>query len=278
MDKKNTILLTVIAVATLLVAVVGATFAYYSVQHLNSTSKISVNATSDPVGAITLYSPNTELGMTITPTDMAQPTEDRHFYALVYKSAEGDLETPNEAETSNTNGKYANSRKNHIMTRAVLVGGNEETGYTCTSKLKITLNTATGSMGEVLKQGDAILYFTTNHTTMSRPGENDYKTDQTLDLSELVKENQATGEIIYDVIYKVDGNTKDKKREANIFADLEITNKANEDQRYLAGANKGIVEGGAGVGTAGEGTAGATLNVYLETTAFSCTIDAKKAS
>ena len=31
MDKKNTMLLTVIAVATLLVAVVGATFAFFSV-------------------------------------------------------------------------------------------------------------------------------------------------------------------------------------------------------------------------------------------------------
>ena len=32
MDKKNTVLLTVIAVATLLVAVVGATFAYFTAQ------------------------------------------------------------------------------------------------------------------------------------------------------------------------------------------------------------------------------------------------------
>lgn len=278
MDKKNTILLTVIAVATLLVAVVGATFAYYSVQHLNSTSKISVNATSDPVGAITLYSPNTELGMTITPTDMAQPTEDRHFYALVYKSAEGDLETPNEANSETTNGKYANSRKNYKMTRAVLVGGNEETGYTCTSKLKITLNTATGSMGEVLKQGDAIMHFTTHQATMKKQNENDYNTEQTLDLFELVHQGQATGEITYDIIYNVDGNTKQSKREANIMADLEIINKVNEDQRYLAGANKGIVEGSAGIGTAGEGTEGATLNVYLETITFNCTIDAKKAS
>ena len=36
MEKKNTILLTVIAVATLLVAVVGATFAYFTAT--NSTS------------------------------------------------------------------------------------------------------------------------------------------------------------------------------------------------------------------------------------------------
>jgi predicted ribosomally synthesized peptide with SipW-like signal peptide len=36
MDKKNTVLLTVIAVATLLVAVVGATFAYFSAQVTNN--------------------------------------------------------------------------------------------------------------------------------------------------------------------------------------------------------------------------------------------------
>ena len=37
-NKKNTILLTVIAVATLLVAVVGATFAYFTAQGGTGTS------------------------------------------------------------------------------------------------------------------------------------------------------------------------------------------------------------------------------------------------
>lgn len=45
MEKKNTILLTVIAIATLLVAVVGATFAYFSVTVTNSAAP-TVKATT----------------------------------------------------------------------------------------------------------------------------------------------------------------------------------------------------------------------------------------
>lgn len=55
MDKKNTVLLTVIAVATLLVAVVGATFAYFSakVTEVNKTETVIKSA---------------ELGITFTGT------------------------------------------------------------------------------------------------------------------------------------------------------------------------------------------------------------------
>lgn len=45
MDKKNTIFLTVIAVATLLVAVVGATFAYFTAQ-TGTTKDVPVNVTT----------------------------------------------------------------------------------------------------------------------------------------------------------------------------------------------------------------------------------------
>jgi len=45
MDKKSTVLLTVIAVATLLVAVVGSTFAFFAIQETN-TAKVSEPAQS----------------------------------------------------------------------------------------------------------------------------------------------------------------------------------------------------------------------------------------
>lgn len=73
MDKKNTVLLTVIAVATLLVAVVGATFAYFSakVTEVNKTETVLKSA---------------ELGITFTGTqeitaDSIQPgwTADKVF-------------------------------------------------------------------------------------------------------------------------------------------------------------------------------------------------------
>ena len=46
MEKKNTLLLTVIAVATLLVAVVGATFAYFGSFNTTVENKAAVNVTT----------------------------------------------------------------------------------------------------------------------------------------------------------------------------------------------------------------------------------------
>ena len=44
MEKKNTVLLTVIAISTLLVAVVGATFAYFSANITGNNGKVTVTA------------------------------------------------------------------------------------------------------------------------------------------------------------------------------------------------------------------------------------------
>ena len=52
MEKKNTMLLTVIAVATLLVAVVGATFAYYSVTSENTSASRTVTTTTPKFGSV----------------------------------------------------------------------------------------------------------------------------------------------------------------------------------------------------------------------------------
>jgi len=46
MERKNTILLTVIAVATLLVAVVGASFAFFAIQPQTEGSKVEVETTT----------------------------------------------------------------------------------------------------------------------------------------------------------------------------------------------------------------------------------------
>ena len=42
MEKRNTVLLTVIAIATLLVAVVGATFAYFSADISGNNGSVTV--------------------------------------------------------------------------------------------------------------------------------------------------------------------------------------------------------------------------------------------
>jgi len=70
MDKKNTMLLTVIAVATLLVAVVGATFAYFSVTN-STVGGTTVDAAVEQVGTVTL-SGGADLDLTVTAAQMAQ--------------------------------------------------------------------------------------------------------------------------------------------------------------------------------------------------------------
>lgn len=60
MEKKNTVLLTVIAIATLLVAVVGATFAYFSAS-VTSTDKTTVTTTTAKANDVFSYTANNEL-------------------------------------------------------------------------------------------------------------------------------------------------------------------------------------------------------------------------
>ena len=80
MDKKNTMLLTVIAVATLLVAVVGATFAYYSVTTTNQSSTRTVTTTTPPLATVTLTQGSDNLYLNITGDQMADNSTARRTY------------------------------------------------------------------------------------------------------------------------------------------------------------------------------------------------------
>lgn len=66
MEKKNTILLTVIAIATLLVAVVGATFAYFTAQvTTNNDDQNNVDVTTAALATATM-----DLGPQVTANDI----------------------------------------------------------------------------------------------------------------------------------------------------------------------------------------------------------------
>ena len=80
MDKKNTMLLTVIAVATLLVAVVGATFAYYSVTSNNTSSTRTVTTTTPEVGSVALTSTGVDLYVHLTGDQMADTATAKRTY------------------------------------------------------------------------------------------------------------------------------------------------------------------------------------------------------
>ena len=73
--KNNTAMLTVIAIATLLVAVVGATFAYFSASETN-TSNVTVSATTASAADVFTSTGNSTIEFEITADKMQHPVSD----------------------------------------------------------------------------------------------------------------------------------------------------------------------------------------------------------
>ena len=79
MERKNTMLLTVIAVATLLVAVVGATFAYYSVQGGANSSTTAINTSTGAAATVTYTAGEDQLYLKVTAAQMAQTAQGIYY-------------------------------------------------------------------------------------------------------------------------------------------------------------------------------------------------------
>ena len=72
MEKRNTLLLTVIAVATLLVAVVGATFAYFATNTSSATGNVGVTANTAAGGNSVFTATGDTISLNVTAADMQQ--------------------------------------------------------------------------------------------------------------------------------------------------------------------------------------------------------------
>ena len=121
MDKKNTMLLTVIAVATLLVAVVGATFAYFGVTGGDDSATAAVTGSVESVGTVLLSATNADLELVVSDADMSRANSGKTYYAAtnekVTVEAGGQAPTPNTIATATASG---------------------ESTYTCTYSLAVT--------------------------------------------------------------------------------------------------------------------------------------------
>ena len=120
MERKNTMLLTVIAVATLLVAVVGATFAYYSVTGTNTSTTNTVSTTTQKVGTVTLAEQDEQLYLNVTANQLAKSLAGHDYWA----------------KTENENA--AESQQTHTLASITVAGGETTTKYHCTFKLTVT--------------------------------------------------------------------------------------------------------------------------------------------
>ena len=126
MEKKNTMLLTVIAVATLLVAVVGATFAYFSIT-ATGNGETSATISAQKIGTVTISTVenNKTLKLSLTADDMALSNANTKYYA-----------TPNGTGDKKKDTKYD-------IANITYTGGEDGVSYDCPVDVEIS---ASGSM------------------------------------------------------------------------------------------------------------------------------------
>ncbi len=128
MDKKNTMLLTVIAVATLLVAVVGATFAYFTAVNVDNASTTAATTVED-VGLVSLSS-GQALHLDVTAEDFSKAAAGENGVTYYAQPAAG----------------RAESASNDEVLAITVEGGSDTAVYECSFDLAVTTTgTATGT-------------------------------------------------------------------------------------------------------------------------------------
>ena len=142
MDKKNTMLLTVIAVATLLVAVVGATFAYFTATANTNNTTAGVTATTGTVSTVNLVGASKTLKLDTVVADFEHVTTNKQPYYAV--------------ETTNASG-YAAVAQNHVLGTVSIEGDGK---FNCTYTVTVTADNVPADMkatdGSVVVNGENI--------------------------------------------------------------------------------------------------------------------------
>ena len=227
MEKKNTMLLTVIAVATLLVAVVGATFAYFSLTVSGEATNTTAKVGTSNLGMVTLTDKNIQFELSVTAEDMAMPSggKDEYYYAMK-KGGDG-------VSSSQYGGKFlkqegdssAPSGATQQIAEFTVNGGEATDEYTCGYKVTVE---APSNMLDKLSNSD--LNLTIEGAGLSSNGTDTSAGNVQTDLKDLEGSN-GTKSKVYNGKFKLSG---DEDNEA-IQATLYLVNSNSRDQKDLAG-------------------------------------------
>ena len=199
-EKRNQKITILIGLITLLVAVLGATYAYFQINTNNESSNTTITGSTPPNSLVTLIPGTDNLHINLSASDMAQANATKEYYAT---DAEDKSYEDNESDGTKT------------IAKVELTGGEESLRYSCTAKLtisKVSDSEETDTIIDALTPGDMILQFKGNII------------NEKLDLSELKENNPKE----YTLNFKM---AKDKEK--NIQAYIKLINK-DEPQNYLA--------------------------------------------
>lgn len=230
MDKKNTMLLTVIAVATLLVAVVGATFAYFSITtSAGGSSQANFSGQTEEIssyGTLVLSDGAAKnLYMYVTAADMAQSNIGKAFHAVT--------------TVNGTTSNFAETEQSHpiaVMTRSKVGTEAVKGNVQCEAKLLVK---STGG----LNADETAHVFTeaTDGTLTLKNGSNATgftatPTPTTLTLKEIFDATNTGAKEGKEVTVTFNLNGEGT---STLYADVVLNNTASEQQR-IAGKAFGI--------------------------------------
>lgn len=214
MDKKNTMLLTVIAVATLLVAVVGATFAYFSLTTTGNGGTTTVTSNVGKLPTITVNGSKETLNLNLTTTDMAKPDVATNYYAI----------KGTDSNDSKSGGKWSNSAQNLQAGSIAVTNIEDNTNISCTTSVAVNLS---GTMVGHLTKGDAFLVLKGYITNGDGAG-------QTIDLTDIGSLIGSNDDATRTTTYTGKITLNKNKATEDLQADLYIVNKQEDSQNHLA--------------------------------------------
>lgn len=210
MDKKNTMLLTVIAVATLLVAVVGATFAFFSLSVQGGDQTTTATVSSGKIGTVTYSSDNPALYLGVSTADMDKTLGGQKYYATT--------EAPSDNEF-----KHGSDSSAITIAKVALANADEKDIYTCSATLELKV---TGLTSAEVSSKDWLTLTFGGDLVSGVDG-----LDAPIDLNSWLTENAES----YTKTYDIDNFQLTGVQEKTVTAVLALTNSAEDDQKALAG-------------------------------------------
>ena len=174
-NKKKQKIAALVGLITLLIAVLGATYAYFQISTDTESSNTNITGKTPPKSLVTLKQGTNNLHLNISASDMSQANATKEYYG------------------TDDDQSYVGTEELGTKTIASveLTGGEATTKYSCTAKLTVSKVTEPDAdkdiMIEVLQPGDMILQFKGNIIS------------EQLDLSELKENNPKE----YNISFKV---------------------------------------------------------------------------
>ncbi len=192
--KNRKIVISLVGVLIMLLLIISATYAYFSVTITGNGSKTMITANTPKKHSLSVSTLYDDIHIHVDNNDMKLANVGSYYGAV----------NDNRYEKTKEDGTH------NII--EVSSKGMENIRYSCSGDIKVTLNIDDGSMGSVLEKEDVLLYL------------KGLGLDETLDLSTLKMNNTK----IYNTSFEIDGDSSDY-----LSAIVELINKESY-QNYIA--------------------------------------------